>query len=339
MSEDRRVADLLIDMSGWYMETALLEWTLDVDLPRHFKDGEWTLIDLSRRVGIAPDRLGPILDGLVGMSVLQVTGIGYAMPPDIRVALGTGSDSSVAHHVRHHARWWRLWKNLPNLLAVRSAPEPWMQDLSVHEDPSSHELLLRSSAVETSLEERVRMLTPLGLGPDHLLVDLGGGHGRLGIVAADRWCTRTETWDVPSSEAVWSSYADEAEPSVRSLLSFQSVDLVAAVPWRQRPEVTHVVLSHVAANFDGEDVKSLLAKVFTAFPNAVLLIASPWRPHGDSRDPISSLVFDVLIQSATLAGRVHTNDEMRGFITSSGGRVDSLEELDGSALWLCRSQG
>lgn len=338
MKRPNDLAELLIDMSGWYAELALLEWLVDTGLVSILADRPSTLADISTWLDYPAERVAPLLDGLSGLGFVDLTADGYVVPNAMAERLVPGGNGYLGDSVRHHARYWRAWANLPELLALRSTPEDWMLDRAIHDDPDNHTLLLRSSASETTVGERTallrRILTPMA----RSLVDIGGGHGKLSQQASVSLPElRAEAWDVAASEPIWSALAACLPSTVRARVSFHPCDLLAESTWSvERPDVDICVISHVLANYDIDTVTALLGNAFRVFANSTIYLVTSWRPFGDARDPLPSLLFDVLIQSATLAGAAHPNDQIEAAIRDAGGAVLSLVEVDGSALWQSR---
>ena len=101
-------AELLIDMSGWYMETALIEWMLDARLSEAFGNGALSGGDAARLLDFDADRLLPILDALVGMEVLDLAQ-GEVVREDLHAELGQGRSPLKASDTLHHVIRNILW--------------------------------------------------------------------------------------------------------------------------------------------------------------------------------------------------------------------------------------
>jgi hypothetical protein len=336
MSSREEIADRLIDMSGWYAELALLNWLIDSCLAPILASGPVSLADLASWAGYNEDRIAPVLDGLVGLRIVELSGDGYTMSA-MAERFVPGGSGYLGDAIQHHARYWRLWSDLSAMLTKRAEPTDWMLDRAIAEDGDSHTLLLRSTATETTVAERSEILRQVLAPSARTLVDLGGGPGTLAHQAvASKASLRAEVWDVPASEEVWRVAADSLPASARRRVSFRPCDLRCQSTWATPySDVDTCLISHVLANYGLEFASRMLTNVFRVFPDSTVFVVTPWRPFGDARDPLSALLFDVLIQSATHHGAAHTNAQIEQAIFQAGGVVLNVSEVSESGLWKC----
>ena len=337
MSSWEETAEHLVDMSGWYVELALLDWLIDSGLAPILARGPMTLSDVASWAGYRDERLAPMLDALVGLGIVELNGDGYTMAA-IAERFVPGGSGYLGDAIQHHARYWKLWSDLGTMLTERPGTADWMLDRAIVKDSDGHALLLRSTATETTVAERSELLSYVLTRSTRALVDLGGGPGTLAHQAvSSKADLRAEVWDVGASEEVWRAAASSLPPRARRRISFRSCDLRSESTWATPyPDVNACIISHVIANYSLQVVGKLLANVFRVFPCSTVFLITPWRPFGDARDPLSALLFDVLIQSATHHGAAHTNVQVQQAIQRAGGRVLDVHEVNESGLWRCR---
>jgi acetylserotonin O-methyltransferase len=157
------------------------------------KEGPLSVEALAGKLKANPDALGRLLDGCVGLQLLDRDPAGYRNTPAAAAYLCRGSPQDVTSYIKYsNAIYWKLWANLED--AIREGTNRWKQSFGweggvfanfYHTDEAKREFLMAMHGY--GLMSSPEAVAAFDLSRFRRFVDVGGATGHLVIAACERY--------------------------------------------------------------------------------------------------------------------------------------------------------
>lgn len=272
-----------------------------------------TLVKLADHLNANLDALERLLDGCVGLGLLQHDGEIYRNTPVSDDYLRRSSPSTLLGYVVYSDRvLYQLWGNLAD--AIREGDHRWSQTFGLEGPIFSHFFRTPEARYEFLLGMHgfgllcsPKVVEAFDLSGYRRLVDLGGGTGHLPIAAANRYPhLKVAVFDL-------NTVVDTATQFVDSRVELISGDFFTD----QLPPADLYALSRILHDWSEPKIKSLLHKIYAALPKdgAVLIAEKLLLP--DKTGPVPALMQSLNMLCCT-EGKERTLDEYEVLLREAG---------------------
>jgi acetylserotonin N-methyltransferase len=248
--------------------------------------GPKTLAELAAELRASSDGLERLLDGCVGLELLQHTGDHYANMPCATTYLCADSPQRLTGYLSYsNTVMWRLWEHLED--AVREGTHRWKQVYGwdgpifshfFRDEHAKREFLMGMHGF--GLISSPHVVAAFDLSQFHRLVDLGGATGHLAIAACERYPSLQATvFDLP-----------EAVPLAR--------EIVASSPVAERvtiaagdffvdplPPADLYALGRIVHDWSVEKIVKLLSRIYEELPAGGGLLIAEKLLYDDQSGP------------------------------------------------------
>jgi len=250
-------------------------------------EGPQPLETLARRLGANADALGRLLDGCVGLQLLEREGSGYRNTPAAATYLCQNSPHRVTSYINYsNAVYWRLWANLED--AVREGTNRWKQSFGweggvfanfFHSEDAKREFLMAMHGY--GLMSSPEAVAAFDLGRFRQLVDLGGATGHLAMAACERYPNmRAVIFDLP--EVIPLAREVVGASGVAGRIQVEAGDFFAD----PLPAGDLYGMGRILHDWTEEKIHKLLNKIFARLPRGGGLLIMEKLLREDRRGPV-----------------------------------------------------
>src|SRR5689334_6706880 len=253
--------------------------------------GPMAAVELAPVLTCNADALGRLLDGCVGLALLQRDGERYAIAGVAKKYLVSSSPDTLAGYIIYSDRsLYQLWSHLDD--AVREGTNRWTQTFGSRESLFAH-FFQSEEATRNFLggmhgfgqiasSSIVQMFDLSGF---HHMVDVGGATGHLCIAACERYPQLQATvFDLPQVQR----FANEhlARSSARERLHFTAGDFFTD----DLPPGDLYALGRILHDWDDVKIRRLLEKIHAALPAGGALLIVEALLDDDHSGPVYALM-------------------------------------------------
>jgi acetylserotonin N-methyltransferase len=273
---------------------------------------------LARELRVNADALERMLDGCVGLGLLEKDTAGYANSPAAETYLTRSSPNTLAGYILYSDRaLYPLWGNLET--AVREGSNRWQQTFggggSIFEhffrtDEARHDFLngmhgfgqLSSPAVVAAFD----------LSRFRRFVDLGGGTGHLALTACERYPQlQGVVLDLPAAIASAREFVGRSPAASR-------VELISGDFFSDSlPEADILALGRVLHDWGEDKMRTLLVKVWRRLPPGGALLIAEMLLNERKSGPMPALMQSLSMLVCT-EGKERTLAEYTALLREAG---------------------
>lgn len=309
MSTSELSAFDVIDLMTGYQQAAALHAGATLGIYDVLAAGPATASEVASRAGTDPSATLALLDSLVGMQLLTVSGGAYASTP-MSDRLASGGDLRLIAEKESFLAG--VWLSLADSVRTGTPQlDPWHQRIA--DDPEQVRTFLQALVVLA--RETGPDLTQLpGFAPGVRIADFGGALGSYSVPLAAAGASVTLA-DLPAVIGWAEEELASVDTDVRSHITLTPVDLLAPDAAKSLGiEYDIVLLSHLLHDLDDDDCATVLALARSiARPGGLVAVFElPGDPPG-SFGPL----FDLMMRVET-PGRARRIDELMGLLTAAG---------------------
>jgi acetylserotonin N-methyltransferase len=273
---------------------------------------------LASRLGANVDALGRLLDGCVGLQLLEREGRDYRNTPVAATYLSKNSPLRVTSYINYsNAVYWKLWANLED--AIREGTNRWKQSFGweggvfanfFHSEDAKREFLMAMHGY--GLMSSPEAVAAFDLGRFRQLVDLGGATGHLAMAACERYPDmHAVIFDLPevlplAQEVVGAS-------GVARRIKVQAGDFFAD----PLPAGDLYGMGRILHDWTEEKIDKLLNKIFTRLPRGGGLLIMEKLLREDRRGPVWAQMQSLNMLVCT-EGKERTLSEYEGLLKRAG---------------------
>lgn len=320
MSEERPTLDRIMQVSSGGWAAAILAAAVHNSVFTHVDAGADTIEAFSKKTGVPPRGAGALLDGLVGLGFLSVSGGRYRNTPDAAEFLVEGKPSYFGGFPKVMLAEFAEWQSLPE---VARTGRPKMADTAdAQESPFWEQLVpaiaVLSVPVALAAAERLELAKA---GPVSIF-DVGGGSGVYSAI----WLGINR--QAQSTQFDWSNVNRIAKEFVgrhgvgdrfRTVDGdFHKVDFGTA-------EHDIAVYSHIAHQESPADNVAIFRKIRKALKPGGTLVISDFVVDDDRSGPPFSLMFRSVMLLRTKEGATWTRSEYQKWLREASFKSVSIE--------------
>jgi acetylserotonin O-methyltransferase len=231
------------------------------------------IVTLAAELNASADALERLLDGCVGLGLLQKNGVAYTNAPIADVYLRRDSPDTLSGYIRYSdTALYKMWGNLEQ--AVRQGHHQWKETFGGDGPLFSHFFKNEESKRDFlagmngfGMLSSPAVIAAFDLGKFRRLVDLGGATGHLPIAACERYPElRAAVFDLPTVIPVAREYIAKSTASSR----------IDAIPGDffadPLPPADLYALGRILHDWSEDKIRALLRKVFDALPSGGALL-------------------------------------------------------------------
>lgn len=299
------------ELMGAYRRTRLVLVTHTLGLYDALADGPMDLQALGHRLACDPRSLGPVVDALAGMGVLEKQEDRYANGPVAAEHLVRDRPAYLGPLLEMHDRLWDGWSNLEDV--VRTG-RPWKTlPALLQSEPAFADRYIRGmhQFSRGAAAEVARLV-----GPERVrrMLDVGGGPGTYAFALLER--------------------NPEAHATVLDLEATLRItrDFAAKNPQRDRLDMRAgnyltddygdgfdlVLMSHTTHDEPEHNVRTMLARAHRARAPGGRVAIHDWVLDDSGTTPLDPALFGVHLMLYTDGGRVHRRVDYRCWLEETG---------------------
>lgn len=245
------------------------------------------LSSLATELGCDADALERLLDGCVGLGLLEKRDAAYANLPVASVYLCASNPNSLAGYIRYsESALYPLWGNLET--AVREGTHRWARTFGL-EGPIFSHFFKTDEDMRTFLLgmhgygqlSSPKVVAAFDLSHFHSLVDLGGATGHLAIAACERYRElRATVFDLPRASDFAREHLERSSVSHR-------VDFISGDFFHDPlPEADLYALGRILHDWSEAKIRLLLKKIFDRLPTGGALLIAEKLLDDDRSGPV-----------------------------------------------------
>ena len=219
MSVTGPTPERILQLTGGAQATALVGAAVEAEVFTRLEAGAMTADELAKAASMSPRGTQALLDGLVALNLITLSGGKYANSPDASAFLVEGKATSLTGLARIGLRAMTDWAKLPQ--AVKTGAPVTAQPTDAKDNPFWSVLVPAIAPLVVPLaQEAARQLAVANRGPLSIL-DVGGGSGVFSAVLlqANQQARATQI-DWPTVNAIARDFVGKLGVGVR----FRTVD-------------------------------------------------------------------------------------------------------------------
>jgi acetylserotonin N-methyltransferase len=241
---------------------------------------------LASELNANADALERLLDGCVGLGLLQKSGAVYTNAPIADVYLRRESPDTLSGYIRYSdTALYKMWGNLEQ--AVREGHHQWKETFGGEGPLFSHFFKNEESKRDFlagmngfGMLSSPTVVAAFDLGKFRHLVDLGGATGHLPIAACERYPQlRAAVFDLPTVIPVAREYIEKSSAAAR----------IDAIPGDffsdPLPPADLYALGRILHDWSEDKIRVLLRKIFDALPSGGALLVAEKLLSADKSGP------------------------------------------------------
>jgi acetylserotonin N-methyltransferase len=255
------------------------------------QDGPLAVETLATRLGANTDALARLLDGCVGLQLLDRDDWGYRNTPAAAAYLCRKSPLSVASYISYsNDVYWKLWANLED--AVREGSNRWKQAFGWEENIFANVFRTEEAKREFTLAmhgyglmSSPEVVAAFDLSRFRCFVDIGGATGHLAMAACERY---------PKMQGVVFDL-QEVVPLAKEVVGASKVagriEVVAGDFFADPlPPGDIYGLGRILHDWPEEKIHKLLRKIYERLPPGGGVLIMEKLIHEDRRGPVWALM-------------------------------------------------
>ena len=309
---------IVLDLIEAFRRSKTMFTSVSLGVFDQLSTGPMAAVELAPVLKCNVDALGRLLDGCVGLALLQRDGERYAIADVAKKYLVSSSPDTLAGYVIYSDRsLYKLWSNLED--AVREGTNRWEQTFGSRESLFAHFFQSEESTrnflggmhgfgqIASS-----RIVERFDLSRFRRMVDLGGATGHLCMAACERYPQlRATVFDLPQVER----FANEhlASSSARERLHFTAGDFFSD----ELPEADLYTLGRILHDWDEVKIRRLLDKVHASLPPGGALLVVEALLDDDHSGPAYALMQSLNMLICT-DGKERSCPEYRALLQQAG---------------------
>lgn len=280
-----------------------------------------SLDTLTKELNTNSDALKRLLDGCVGLQLLQKTHTGdYATTPAAAVYLTATSPRRFTGYINYsNAVLWKLWGNLED--AIREGTNRWKQtygwdgplfDHFFHTPKALREFLMGMNGFGVLSSPYV--VTAVDLSQFRKLIDLGGATGHLAIAACQRYPElKAVVFDLPAALPLAQEMISKS--SVASRVTVAGGDFFAD----ELPTGDLIALGRIIHDWSEEKIHRLLRRVYDRLPQQGAILLAEKLLQEDYNGPRAAHMQSLNMLACT-EGKERTLTEYEALLHQAGFR-------------------
>ena len=320
MNDERPTLERIMQTSTGLWAAAVLATGVEHSAFTHVEAGAGTVEAFAKKAGIPPRSAGALLDGLVGLGFLTVSGGRYRNSPDAAEFLVEGKPSYFGGFVKVVLSEFSDWQSLPE---VARAGRPKMTDTTDAPESPFWEQLVPAIAVLSvpvvhAAAERLKLAQA---GPVSIF-DVGGGSG----VSSAIWLginrqARSTQFDWANVNRIARGFVARYGVGDR----FRTVDGDFHAADFGSAEHDIAVYSHIAHQESPADNLATFRKIRKALKPGGMFVISDFVVDDDRSGPPFSLIFRSTMLLRTKEGSTWTRSDYESWLEDAGFRSVLIE--------------
>jgi acetylserotonin N-methyltransferase len=281
-------------------------------------EGPLPLETLANKLKANPDALGRLLDGCVGLQLLDRDARGYRNTPAADAYLCQSSPQRVTSYIKYsNTIYWKLWANLED--AIREGTNRWKQTFGweegvfpsfYHTEEAKREFLMAMHGY--GLMSSPEAVAAFDLSRFRRFVDVGGATGHLVMAACERY---------PNMEGVLFDLA-EVVPLAREVVGASRVagriEVVAGDFFEDPLPAGDIYgMGRILHDWTEEKIHKLLSKMYARLPPGGGVLIMEKLVREDRRGPVWALMQSLNMLTCT-EGKERTLSEYETLFKRAG---------------------
>jgi acetylserotonin N-methyltransferase len=273
---------------------------------------------LAQNLGLNADALERLLDGNVGIGLLEKRGAAYYNQPVAEVYLRKDSPHSLIGYVLYSDRaLYPMWAHLDD--AMREGTNRWQQTFGTtgaifdqffrtEDDVRTFSMAMHGFGVRSSPE----VVRAFDLSSFHRLVDLGGATGHLTIAACEAYPQlRGTVFDLARVVPIAQEFTGKSAAADR-------ITCIAGDFFEDAlPDADIYALGRILHDWSEPKIELLLRRIFSVLPKGGALLIAERLLVDDKSGPLSALMQSLNMLICT-EGKERTLEEYRALASAAG---------------------
>jgi len=322
----------ILQLTGGAQAAALLGTAVTYDVFTRLEAAPMTSDDLAKAATISPRGARALLDGILAMGLVTLTGGKYANTPDASAFLVDGKPSSLTGLARVSLHGMANWAKLPDAVASGA---PVMPESTETKDLAFWSLLVPAIAplAVPAAQAVVERLDVARRGPLSIL-DVGGGSGIFSaiLLGANREAKATQV-DWPTVNQIARGFVAKLGVGDR----FHTVDGdIHTADWGAGHDIA--IYSNIAHQESPAQNIEAFRKFRAALHVAGTLVVSDFVVRDDRSGPPHALLFHSQMLVASREGATWREADYRAWLTEAGFKQITFEPTHGASTLIYASE-
>lgn len=299
----------LLEISGFFWQTALLHAAVKLDVFTAIGDGQLTASEISRQLSAAPRGLQRLLDALVAMELLLKVDGRYANSPSGQAWLSKDSRQYIGHMIMHHHHLVESWLRLDQ--AVQTG-KPVRSRSSFSKEEWRESFLMGMFNLAMGLAPR--LVPQVDLSTRTHLLDLGGGPGTYAIhFCLENPGLRAAVYDLPTTRPF-------AEKTIQQFKLSDRIHFIDG-NYLNDPIEGHydaAWLSHILHGEGPEECRLIIQKAVDALDPQGIIIIHEFILNNSMDGPLFPALFSLNMLLGTDAGQSYSEQQLTDMLLAAG---------------------
>jgi SAM-dependent methyltransferase len=301
----------LLEISGFFWKTCVLQTAVKLDVFTVIGDGKLTAGEIARKVVGAEKGVERLLNALVAMELLDKQNESYTNTSSGRELLAKNSPRYLGHIIMHHHHLLESWSMLDQ--AVKSGlPQRTRSSFSKEEWRESFLMGMFNLAMGLAPQ----IVPVIDVSDRQHLLDLGGGPGTYAIhFCLNNQRLRASVYDLPTTRPF-------AERTIRRFKLADRINFIDGNyledPVEGRFDVAW--LSHILHGEGPEDCRMIIQKAVDALEPGGMIIIHEFILNNSMDGPLFPALFSLNMLLGTESGQSYSEEQITDMLAAAGAR-------------------
>jgi hypothetical protein len=299
----------LLEISGFFWKTCVLQTAVKLDVFTVIGDGKLTAGEIARKVIGAEKGVERLLNALAAMELLDKQNETFTNTPSGRQLLAKDSPKYLGHIIMHHHHLLEKWSQLDQ--AVKSG-KPQLTGSSFSKEEWRESFLMGMFNLAMGLAPRIVPRIDLS-GRQHLL-DLGGGPGTYAIhFCLNNQRLRATVYDLPTTRPF-------AEKTIRQFKLENRINFMDGNYLEDPVEGLYDVawLSHILHGEGPEDCRMIIQKAVDALEPGGMIIIHDFILNNSMDGPLFPALFSLNMLLGSDSGQSYSEAQITDMLAVAG---------------------
>jgi hypothetical protein len=301
----------LLEISGFYWKTCVLQTAVKMDVFTVIGDGRRTAGEIAQKVDGAVNGVERLLNALVAMELLDKQNETYTNTSCGKELLAKNSPKYLGHIIMHHHHLLESWSKLDQ--AVKSG-KPQRSRSSYSKEEWRESFLMGMFNMAMGLAPRIVPVIDVS-NRAHLL-DLGGGPGTYAIhFCLNNERLRARVYDLPATRPF-------AERTIQQFKLADRIDFMDGNYLEDPVEGRYDVawLSHILHGEGPEDCRMIIQKAVDALEPGGMIIIHEFILNNSMDGPLFPALFSLNMLLGTESGQSYSEEQILDMLAAAGAR-------------------
>ena len=299
----------LLEISGFYWKTCVLQTAVKMDVFTVIGDGRRTAGEIAQKVDGAVNGVERLLNALVAMELLDKQNETYTNTSGGKEFLAKNSPKYLGHIIMHHHHLLESWSKLDQ--AVMSG-KPQRNRSSYSKEEWRESFLMGMFNMAMGLAPRIVPMIDVS-NRAHLL-DLGGGPGTYAIhFCLNNERLRASVYDLPTTRPF-------AERTIQQFKLADRIDFMDGNYLEDPVEGRYDVawLSHILHGEGPQDCRMIIQKAVDALEPGGMIIIHEFILNNSMDGPLFPALFSLNMLLGTESGQAYSEEQIIDMLTAAG---------------------